>query len=214
MTNKGHGKRTTPAMPADEALLAKVAAKDRAAFEMLYRRYYRRLFHFVLKVVRVDQIAEETVDDVMFAVWTSAGAFAGRSSVSTWLFGIAYRQALKSVTRDRRHRSVAVEDQQLAQTPDPDRAVDPEAVAQDADVSALVQRGLDGLSEQHRTVVELTALGHSYAEISEVTGCCANTVKTRMFYARRQLKRFVAQQGTSFNPNDSGNDDKHTRSGA
>ncbi len=209
MTSRGSKIGDRHALPEDGALLSRIAEKDRTAFDTLYRRYYRRLFHFVLKLVQVDELAEETVDDVMFAVWTSADAFQGRSSVSTWLFGIAYRQALKSINRDRRQRERSAGEEPLARAADEDPSVNPEIVAMDADISALVQQGLDRLSEQHRAVVELTALGYTYSEISEVTDCCANTVKTRMFYARRQLKRFMDVSGASLAPNGEGKDDEH-----
>ncbi len=209
MTIRGTKVEDREALPEDGALLSRIANKDRAAFDTLYRRYYRRLFHFVLKLVRVDELAEEAVDDVMFAVWTSADTFQGRSSVSTWLFGIAYRQALKSITRDRRQREWSAGDEHLLHAADEDPSVNPEIVAMDADMSAMVQQGLDRLSEQHRAVVELTALGYSYSEISDVTDCCASTVKTRMFYARRQLKRFMDVSGASLAPNGEGKDDEH-----
>jgi len=111
----------------DRKLMTQIAAGDKRSFETLYRRYYRRMYHFVLKLVRRDDIAEETVDDVMFAVWKTASAFEGRSSVSTWLFGIAYRQALKSIERDRRHRALVSDDQRVAMEADLHPAADPEA---------------------------------------------------------------------------------------
>src|ERR1043165_7998734 len=97
---------TTPA-PAeaieDKELLNRIARQERPAFEILYRRHYRRMFHFALRVVRREEVAEEVVDDAMFAVWTQAGTFEGGSSVTTWMLGIAYRQSLKALERDRKH---------------------------------------------------------------------------------------------------------------
>ena len=85
--------------PEDHELLSRVARKDKQAFEMLYRRYFHRVAQFVGKMIRDRQLAEEVVDDTLFAIWTSAGRFQRRSSVSTWVFGIAYRMALKSLRR-------------------------------------------------------------------------------------------------------------------
>src|SRR5262245_21190916 len=95
----------------DVTLLGRSARQDRVAFEQLYRRYYRRLFHFVLRMVRREEIAEEVVGDSMFAVWRGAGTFQGGSSVSTWLFAIGYRQALKALDRDRKHSVVDSDDE-------------------------------------------------------------------------------------------------------
>lgn len=186
-----HDLEQTPRGADDRLLLSRVALRDRPAFEALYRRYYSRMFQFVMRVVRNEAAAEEVVSDTMFAIWQNAGSFEGASSVSTWLLGIAYRQALKSLDRNRKHSRVDSNDEMLAEAVDSDPAADPEAVAVIDSESELLQRGLDGLSEQHRVVMELTATGHSSVEISEILDCSENTVRTRMFHARQQLKRFL-----------------------
>jgi RNA polymerase sigma-70 factor, ECF subfamily len=181
----------------DRRLLSRIVERDRRAFETLYRRYYRRIFHFVLRLVRRETAAEEIVGDVMLAVWQNAASFEGGSTVSTWLLGIAYRQTLKLLEKDRKHSVVDSDDELLAQTLDADPASDPERAAISESYAELLQQGMAALSEGHRVVVELTAMGHSYGEISEITGCLENTVKTRMFHARQQLKRYLdrAEQG-------------------
>lgn len=177
--------------PDDRLLLARIAQQDRRAFEMLYRRYYRRVFHFVVRLVRQEAAAEEVVSDTMFAVWQGAGSFAGASSVSTWLLGIAYRQAMKLLEKNRKHTVVESNDELLNATVDAHPGADPESAAITDSYAALLQRAMDVLPEHHRVVVELTAMGHSYGEISEIVGCPENTVKTRMFHARLHLKRYL-----------------------
>jgi RNA polymerase sigma-70 factor (ECF subfamily) len=179
----------------DRVLLEQVARQDRRAFEVLYRRYYRRVFHFVARLVRQEAAAEEVVSDVMFAVWQGAGSFQGASSVSTWMLGIAYRQAMKLIEKNRKHSVVDSNDEVLAATVDVHPDADPELAAMSDSYSALLQTGLSGLQPHHRVVVELTAMGHSYGEISQVIGCPENTVKTRMFHARLQLKRYLDAVG-------------------
>ena len=172
-------------------MLGAVAKQDRRAFDALYRRYYRRVFHFVLRLVRQEAAAEEVVSDTMFAVWQGAGTFEGGSSVSTWILGIAYRQAMKSLERNRKHAVVDSNDEVLATTVDAHPDADPELAASTESYGALIQQGLSSLQEHHRVVVELTAMGHSYGEIAQIVGCPENTVKTRMFHARLQLKRYL-----------------------
>jgi len=181
----------------DRQLLSQIARQDRAAFEALYRRYYRRIFQFAVRRVWRDDVAEEVVSDVMFAVWQHAGSFEGASSVSTWLLGITYRQALKALDRNRKHTVVDSDEELLVQTEDPDPGINPEAAAVSDSEHELLQTAIDSLAEHHRVVVELTATGHSYGEIAEIVGCPENTVKTRMFHARLQLKRFVEEAGDS-----------------
>src|SRR5258707_10440612 len=90
----------------DRRLLARVAAGDREAFRELYIMYHRRLARFLTRLTRQYEIAEEVINDTLWAVWRKAGDFRGDSRVSTWIMGIAYRRALKSL----RARSRALPD--------------------------------------------------------------------------------------------------------
>ena len=85
----------------DRVLIERVAGGDREAFEALYARYYRKLFGFAQRVTRSADLVEEIVSDTLLTVWRSAARFDGRSRLSTWIFGIAYRKALQSVSRRR-----------------------------------------------------------------------------------------------------------------
>ena len=87
----------------DRALLQGVIAGDRQAFRQLYHRFYHRLLRFIMRITRNLETAEEGVNDVMLAVWRQAGSFQGRSQVSTWIMGIAYRKALKLAQKSRRN---------------------------------------------------------------------------------------------------------------
>ena len=181
-------------MPPDDelALLRRVAAKDRKAFEALYHLYYRRLFSYVLKLTRKADLVEEVVNDVMLAIWSHAPGFDGRSRASTWIFGIAYHKALKALAR----RPPAGEDG--AGGPEPVAADEPESLAARRELATVLGRALHALSPEQRAVVELTYYyGLAYTEIAEIVGCPVNTVKTRMFHARRRLKELLPELGVS-----------------
>lgn len=177
----------------DGMLLQRIAVKDRQAFEVLYKRHYHRLLHFVRRKVRSEGMAEEVVSDTMFVLWQNAGSFQGASSVLTWLFGIAHRQALRTLERNRKHSIVDSNDELIADAPDASPGTNPESIAIADSDGKLLARGLAMLSEHHRVVVELTATGHSSGEIAEIVGCLENTVRTRMFHARQHLRRFLAR---------------------
>ncbi|MEA2602157.1 MAG: hypothetical protein QOF89_3149 [Acidobacteriota bacterium] len=181
-------------MPPDDelVLLRRVATKDRKAFEALYHIYYRRLFGYVLKLTRKADVVEEVVNDVMLAIWSHAPGFDGRSRPSTWIFGIAYHKALKALAR----RPPAAEDG--AEGPEPVAADEPESLAARRELATVLGRALHSLSPEQRAVVELTYYyGLAYAEIAEIVGCPVNTVKTRMFHARRRLKELLPELGVS-----------------
>ncbi|MFL6192776.1 MAG: RNA polymerase sigma factor [Thermoanaerobaculia bacterium] len=181
-------------MPANDelALLRKIAAKDRKAFEAFYHLYYRRLFGYLLKLTRRAELVEEVLNDVMLAVWKGAGTFDGRSRPSTWIFGIAYHKGIKALTR-RPH-----ETEDVKERPEPVDADEPESLASRRELAGVLGRALGSLSPEQRAVVELTYYyGLAYQEIAEIVGCPVNTVKTRMFHARRRLKEILPELGVS-----------------
>ncbi len=175
----------------DRELVARVARGDRQAFEALYRAFARRLGSYLFKLLRQPELVEEALDDAMLVVWQKAGSFDGRGRVSTWLFGIAHRKALKLMERSRRHlRALEAPEHAV----DPVGPADPEQQAVRRDQLRRLARGIEALPAEQRAVVELTFFeGRSYREIAEVLGCPVNTVKTRMFHARRQLGRCVGR---------------------
>lgn len=164
---------------AERALLAAIAAGDRAALTRLYTDYHPRLFKFVYRLTRSHAVTDELINDVMLAIWRGAGGFRGDSKPSTWIFGIAYRQALKRLSRKSLSFSAGFEVDHL-----------PHADNASLEREDWVRRGLDALPPTQRLAVELVFyLGLSYDEVAAVTDCPVNTVKTRMFHARRKLRQ-------------------------
>lgn len=184
----------------DLSLLRRVAARDRKAFEALYALYYRRLFAYLLKLTRRAELVEEIVNDVMFAVWTGAARFDGRSRPSTWIFGIAFHKAMKALARQE-PRHAGEPDRHLRRTAEPmaEGAEDePEALLTRRELAGTLGRALGALSPEQRAVVELTYYYEmSYPEIAQVMGCPVNTVKTRMFHARRRLRELLPGLGVT-----------------
>jgi RNA polymerase sigma-70 factor (ECF subfamily) len=166
------------------ALLERVRRKDLHAFERLYRIYQPRLARFLFNLVQRPQLVEEVLNDTMMVVWDTAGRFRGNSKLSTWVFSIAYRKAIKAKLR----WPDPVEDQTLdtrvSNDPAPDHELDQQRL-HDALISAM-----NDLSPDHRAVVDLTYFhGLGYREIAEIMSCPIDTVKTRMFHARRRLRQ-------------------------
>ena len=159
-------------------LLNRVRRGDRGAFSELYKQFHPRLYGYLRRMLSNPATVEEVVDDVMFVVWTDARKFRGKAAVSSWIFGIAYRKALTAIRTDCRYQSHL------------DRNVDTDRIAGESmQLGEWIHAALFQLSPDHRQVLELTYYGgFSYQEIAEIAGCPVNTVKTRMFHARRRLK--------------------------
>ncbi|HRC86426.1 MAG TPA: sigma-70 family RNA polymerase sigma factor [Thermoanaerobaculia bacterium] len=173
----------------DRTLLTRVAARDGRAFEALYQRYYGRLFSYLLRLTRRADLVEEAVNDVFFVIWQSAARFDGRSQPSSWILGIAYRKGLKALSR---LPAQAPRDLSGALEVEEEPAAGPESRALEREKARQLGRALASLTPEHRAVVELTFYeGCSYREISDIVGCPVNTVKTRMFHARRRLRQLL-----------------------
>lgn len=178
---------------ADLALLERVANGDREALRDLYGTYYHPLLRFIYRITGRLDLAQEGVNDVMLVVWRSSRSFGRRSTVSTWIMGIAYRKALKLLAASRRWTS------RLASDPIEDlveRSPLSTEHSDDDDLRDLLDEALRHLSAEHRAVVELTYFyGCSYEEIAVIAACPVNTVKTRMFHARAKLKTLLPALG-------------------
>jgi RNA polymerase sigma-70 factor (ECF subfamily) len=171
----------------DDRLIARIRERDMAAFEELYRRYHSRLTRFLFKLARRPQLIEEVLNDTLMVVWDRADSFNGESKLSTWIFAIAYRKAMKAL----RSQDEPIEDVRA------DDRVSPEAGPEDdfghGRRQALLREAMNELSPDHRAVIDFTYFQEmGYREIAEIMGCPVDTVKTRMFHARRYLKRHLA----------------------
>lgn len=192
---------------ADEAarLMRAVANKDRRAFETLYYTYTPRLGRYLLRLLKRHEVVDEVLNDVMLVVWQSAERYDPKlSRLSTWLFGIAHNKALKALANIARQRvEVAIdpiESDDVAEAYDPDDPAvrtdshNPEQTLIGRQLGQALQWALDSLSVDHRAVVELAfAEDYSYQEIAATLDCPVNTVKTRMFYARKHLAELLAR---------------------
>ena len=166
----------------DRTLLRRVSCADRDAFRELYMHYHGRLVRFLSRVTRDRSELEEIINDALLIVWQQAGNFRGASRVSTWIFGIAYRCALKSVRRSSA-RARALE----WAAPGAEAVV--EDVASGAQDRQLLDHALSFLPPAQRLVLVLAyCMDYSCEEIAAIAECPVNTVKTRMFYARRKLR--------------------------
>jgi RNA polymerase sigma-70 factor (ECF subfamily) len=184
---------TTP-QQSDVELIRDVAKGDRSAFETLYYRHAARLRRYLVTMLRQPEAVDETLNDVMFAIWRSAARFdpsIGRPT--TWFLAIAHNKVL-DVFAQRRIRSAEIAFDPLDVNPhDPDT---PQRTLLARELGEFLSDALALLSVEHRTVIEL-AFGQdcSYQEIASIAGVPVNTVKTRMFHARRHLADILRRQG-------------------
>ena len=175
----------------DETLLRSIAAGDRTAMQVIYSRHNLRVYRFILRIVRDASQAEDLTSQVFLDVWRTANQFEGRSQVSTWLLSIARFKALTAL-RQRRHEDIDQEDVlEIA-----DVADTPEASLERATTSAILRACIGKLSAAHREIINLVYYHEkSVEEVGQILGIPQSTVKTRMFYARKQLAELLKLAG-------------------
>lgn len=173
-----------PAGP-DDSLVARCARGDRAAQRALFARLrpqvYRHVGYLVRRRGEVDDIAQE----VLLEIFRSLPSFAGRSSLGTWVHRITVRATYRHL---RRQWKGAPPPELAADEPELPAAADPDATAGIRDRQARVFRLLEQLSPKKRMVLVLHDLqGVEAAEIAKLVGAPVLTVRTRLFYARKEF---------------------------
>ncbi len=169
-------------------LLKSIAVdRDRIAMRQLYQSYRRKLGSFLFRITANTSLVDEVYNEVMLIVWRKAQQFDGRSKASTWIYSIAYRQCLAMLRKEGKHENNTIDEQLItAETKELE------------DEKQLIQKALTSLSDNHQRVIELSYfVGCNYKEIGEIVGCSENTIKTRMFHAKRYLKENLIRLGGS-----------------
>ena len=174
----------------DATLIARVATGNRLAMQVLFARHHARVYRFILRLVGSEAAAEDLTSEVFLCVWRQAPQFAARSSVTTWLLAIARYKAIAELRRR------PVSDVVSAQTSNP--ADDPEASLAIKHRGEILRNCLTRLSPRHREIIDLVYYHEkSVREAAEILGVPGNTVKTRMFHARKRLSRLLAEHGVA-----------------
>ena len=175
----------------DAVFLLQIAQGDRHAMHMLFVRYQVRVYRYARRLTNNHAVAQDVVSDVFLEVWRHAAKFDGRSQVATWLLGIT-RNLAATISRRRPTKRL---DQSIADSI-PDPADDPEAVMGKTQRNSILATCLTKLSAPHREVIDLVYYHEkSINEVAEITGIAPNTVKTRMFYARKEIAEHLKQFG-------------------
>ena len=150
-----------------------------------------RVYRFVLRLVRDQTKAEDLISEVFLDVWRQAGKFEARSAVSTWLLAIARYKALSAL---RRRPDEELDDEAAAAIED--TAYNPEVALEKKDKGEILRKCLTALSPEHREIIDLVYYHEkSVEEVAEIVGIPENTVKTRMFYARKRLAELLKAAG-------------------
>jgi len=174
----------------DEALIAKIASRNRLAMQVLFARHHARIYRFVLRLLGSEALAEDVTSEVFLDVWRQAHRFEARSAVTTWLLAIARYKALAELRR----RPEPPSDAGSMDASDP--ADNPEATFAIKHRGEILRNCLTRLSPRHREIIDLVYYHEkSVQEAANILGVPGNTVKTRMFHARKKLSELLEAHG-------------------
>ena len=174
----------------DEALVAKIAAGNRLAMQVLFARHHARIYRFVLRLLGSEALAEDVTSEVFLDVWRQAHRFEARSAVTTWLLAIARHKALAELRR----RPEPPSDAGSMDASDP--ADNPEATFAIKHRGEILRNCPTRLSPRHREIIDLVYYHEkSVQEAAAILGVPGNTVKTRMFHARKKLSELLEALG-------------------
>ncbi len=131
-----------------------------------------------------EDMIEEIINDVMYTVWEKASSYNHQCLLSTWIFGIAFNKVRQALRKDKHSKEDSLDDMDV----DSLEFGNLDVGIKQLEMSDWLESGFKMLSPEQRAVVELTYVeGLHYSEIALLMECPENTVKTRMFHARKIL---------------------------
>jgi RNA polymerase sigma factor (sigma-70 family) len=183
----------------DDELIAQTQAGDAAAFDQLVVKYSPRLYGLVYHMTSNHEDTNDLLQDIWSKAYRAIGGFRGRSSFPTWMHSIAVNMTINFLKkRGRRfHMSLDDIDANVAHDKEFIELTSTSTPVRETDLKELQKRlneAMQKLSNEHRSVVTLFDIqGLPHAEIAKILGISEGTVRSRLFYAHRQLQNFLTE---------------------
>lgn len=184
----------------DLALVARAQNGDTRAFDDLVRKYTPKLYGMVYNMTSNREDTADLLQDIFSKAYRSLTRFMGKSSFYTWIYSIAVNMTLNFLKKRGRHTKISLDDVDTGIENDPsfiEVTTASKGTLREVNIHELQKRlneAMMKLSEEHRTVVTLYDVqGLQHAEISEIVGVSEGTVRSRLFYAHRQLQNYLEE---------------------
>lgn len=169
-----------------EALVKRIAFNDKEAFRILYNAINKRVYFYILGMIKDEATAQDILADTFVEIWKSASRFEGRSKAITWILGIARNLTLKFLCKNKNFENI--DDHYELKNGKSEEFIDRFANLE------LLKTALENLSCKHREILQLVFFEElSYEEISKMLSIPINTVKTRVFHAKKALKCLLSK---------------------
>ncbi len=188
-----------PLEPKDTELVARTKDGDAGAFDQLVRRYSPRVYGLVYNMTSNHEETNDLLQDVFLKAFRSIKGFRGDSSFYTWIHTIAMNMTINFLKKRNRRRGMSLDDVDSHIENDPDfieatASSDPRREANLSELQKRLNEAMQKLSHDHRAVVTMFDIqGMPHAEIAKILGISEGTVRSRLFYAHRQLQNYLEE---------------------
>lgn len=177
----------------EKLLLRHAQGGDREAFRAIMQKHNQRLFRVARAVVNNDDEAEDILQDAYLKAFAAIATFRGESGLNTWLTAITLNEARGRLRRRRPGESLEVMEangDRIIPFPGMAEITDPEAEAVRSEARRLLERAIDGLTDEFRIVFMLRDVeGLSVEETAAQLDINPQTVRTRLFRAHQSLRQ-------------------------
>ncbi|NOY00787.1 MAG: sigma-70 family RNA polymerase sigma factor [Verrucomicrobia bacterium] len=183
----------------DKGLVARARNGDTVAFDELVVKYTPRLYGLVYHMTSNHEDTHDVLQDVFAKAYRSLKRFQEKSTFYTWIYSISVNMTLNFLKKRGRRRTMSLDDVDMAIERDPDfiEATSKSDPVREVNITELQERlniALQELSDDHRAVVTMFDIqGMPHAEISKILGVSEGTVRSRLFYAHRQLQNYLEE---------------------
>lgn len=184
--------------PQDEILVKRTKEGDRSSFDALYQKYKKRIFNYVYRMVGNRTTAEELTQETFIKAYINLPSYQERHTFSAWLYKIASNLVKNELRAGAARRTSVSLEQPLSVNNETlkvidtlvDKTIAPDLVARSNELQEAIQKVLDSLSYEHKTMLTLCDIqGLSYEEAALTLGINVGTVASRLSRAREQFKR-------------------------
>jgi RNA polymerase sigma factor (sigma-70 family) len=185
--------------PSDEELVARTQAGDARAFDDLVVRFSPRLYGLVYNMTASHEDTNDLLQDIFSKAYRSIKGFQGKSSFYTWMHTIAVNMTINFLKKRNRRKTMSLDDVDNGILNDPDFIAatsngDPSREANLGELQKKLNESMMKLSHEHRTVVTMFDIqGMPHAEIAKILKISEGTVRSRLFYAHRQLQNYLQE---------------------
>ena len=188
----------TPETP-DAELVARTQAGEARAFDELVVRFSPRLYGLVYNMTSNHEDTNDLLQEIFAKAYRSIKGFQGKSSFYTWMHSISVNMAINFLKKRNRRMTTSLDDVDNGIVNDPDfieatSGRDPRDQASLSELQKKLNEAMMKLSYEHRAVVTMFDIqGMPHAEISKILKVSEGTVRSRLFYAHRQLQNYLQE---------------------